>query len=121
MMQIFVLAIDREGNNRFTYRGNSEHQEECPCIHHFGICTDVHNVFSHPNKLYHHSSQVQYICLTRVKFLSFLMINALESARPYTLSYNVNAHLLFVGTGDNNIIYAYRYIDRQDIVTSKLV
>lgn len=55
------------------------------------------------------------------QFLSFLMRNALESVGPYTLSYDVNTHLLWVGTGKNNIIYACRYIDRQDIITGKFV
>lgn len=55
------------------------------------------------------------------QFLSFLLINALESFGPYTLSYDVNTQNLWVGTGNNNIIYAFKYIDRQDIVTRKFV
>lgn len=55
------------------------------------------------------------------QFLSFLLINALESFGPYTLSYDVNTHNLWVGTGNNNIIYSFRYKDRQDIVTGKFV
>lgn len=54
------------------------------------------------------------------QFLSFLMINALESFGPYTLSYDVHTHILWVGAGNSNIIYAFRYIDRQDIVTGQL-
>lgn len=116
-MSISVLAIDRDGNNRFIYRGHPEHQDDIPDIHPYGVCTDV---FSHI-LISDISTGSIHMLDENGQFLSFLMRNALESVGPYTLSYDVNTHLLWVGTGKNNIIYACRYIDRQDIITGKFV
>lgn len=115
IMPFSVLAIDRDGNNRFIYRGHPEHQEDIPDIHHFGVCTDV---FSHILISDIITGSIHMLD-ENGQFLSFLVINALGSVGPYTLSYDVNTHLLWVGTGKNNIMYALRYIDRQDIVTGK--
>lgn len=83
----------------------------------FGICTDV---FSHILISDINSGSIHMLD-EKSQFLSFLLINALESFGPYTLSYDVNTQNLWVGTGNNNIIYAFKYIDRQDIVTRKFV
>lgn len=55
-MPISVVAIDREDNNRFTYRGHSKLREGNTCIYPFGILLNSTDVFS----------QVQYVCLTRM-------------------------------------------------------
>lgn len=110
-----VVAIDRGGYHRFSYRGHPGHPEGN--LYPFGICTDV---FSHILISDINSGSIHMLD-ENGQFLSFLLINALESFGPYTLSYDVNTHNLWVGTGNNNIIYAFRYIDRQDIVTGKFV
>lgn len=73
-MPISVVAIDREDNNRFTYRGHSKLREGNTCTYPFGILLNSTDVFSH-------------ILLTDIitgsihmvdengQFLSFLMIN----------------------------------------------
>lgn len=116
-MPFSELAIDRDGNNRFIYRGHPEHQEDIPDIHPFGVCTDV---FSHILISDIITGSIHMLD-ENGQFLSFLVINALESVGPFTFSYDVNTLLLWVGTAKNNIMYALRYIDRQDIVTGKFV
>lgn len=110
-----VVAIDGGGNHRFSYRGHPGHPEGN--LYPFGICTDV---FSHILISDINSGSIHMID-ENGQFLSFLMINGLESFGPYTLSYDVNTHILLVGAGNTNIIYAFRYIERQDVVTGKFV
>lgn len=97
--------------------GHPEHQDGNPCIHPFGKCTDV---FSHI-LISDIVKGLIHILVENNQFLSFLVIHALESFGPYTLSFDVNTHLLWDGGGNNNITYTFRYIDRQDIVTGKFV
>uniref|UniRef100_A0A8W8NUN6 Uncharacterized protein n=1 Tax=Magallana gigas TaxID=29159 RepID=A0A8W8NUN6_MAGGI len=39
--------------------------------------------------------------------------------RPWSLSYDVNTHRLWVGSWDNNKVCVYRYITRQDALTDE--
>lgn len=47
-------------------------------------------------------------------FLSHLEINSSDICSPYSLCYDANTHCLWVGSGYNNELCVYRYIERMD-------
>eukprot|EP00105_Crassostrea_gigas_P039435 XP_019923583.1 PREDICTED: uncharacterized protein LOC105330123 [Crassostrea gigas] len=51
------------------------------------------------------------------QFLSHLLITPSGKFTPCSLSYDVNTHRLWVGSGGNNTVVIYRYITRQDALT----
>nr|XP_034310012.1 uncharacterized protein LOC105328882 [Crassostrea gigas] len=55
------------------------------------------------------------------QFLSHLLTKSQEMDGPWSLSYDVNTHRLWVGSGswDNNTVCVYRYITRQDALTDQ--
>lgn len=104
-----VVAIGRGGNHRFTYRGHPG-----ALLHPFGVCTDA---FSHILLSDINSGSIHMLD-ENGQFLTYLLISA-ESFGPFTLCYDVNTHFLWVGTGNNNLICAFKYTDLQDVVTGK--
>uniref|UniRef100_K1QHB9 Uncharacterized protein n=1 Tax=Magallana gigas TaxID=29159 RepID=K1QHB9_MAGGI len=53
------------------------------------------------------------------QFLSHLLTESQEMRVPWSLSYDVNTHRLWVGSDDNNKVCVYRYITRQDALTDQ--
>lgn len=53
------------------------------------------------------------------QFLSHLLINLLGNFAPHSLSYDYNLHRLWVGSGLDNTMCIFRYIDRHDSLTGK--
>eukprot|EP00105_Crassostrea_gigas_P041402 XP_019925550.1 PREDICTED: uncharacterized protein LOC105334907 [Crassostrea gigas] len=51
------------------------------------------------------------------QFLSHLLIRPSGIFTPRSLSYDVNTHRLWVGSGYNKTVVIYRYITRQDALT----
>lgn len=115
LMPSSVVAIDRDGNHRFSYNRHPGHTRG----QFISFWNMYGRILTYPNKWYQFRFNTYAWWERSIPLI--LLINALESFGPYTLSYDVNTQNLWVGTGNNNIIYAFKYIDWQDIVTRKFV
>lgn len=111
LTQTILVAIGCRGNHRFTYRGHPGAN-----IHPFGVCTDA---FSHILLSDINSGSIHMLD-ENGQFLKYLLISA-ESFGPFTLCYDINTHFLWVGTGNSNLVCAFKYTDLQDVVTGKFV
>ncbi|XP_065930294.1 tripartite motif-containing protein 3-like [Magallana gigas] len=106
-----VVVTERGGRHRFSYTGHQSGSGLRPR----GICTDALS----------HILVCDLITLTVQmlnkdgQFLSFLLRESEEFGYPHSLSYDVNTHRLWVGSGDNNKVCVYRYITRQDALTDE--
>lgn len=103
-----VVVTDFGGRHRFTYRGHPSGSGFLP----LGICTDVLlNILICDEK----SNTVQIID-KKGKFVSYLLRVTDKSpgiAKPRSLFYDFNKHLLWVGSGDEACaITVHRYINR---------
>ncbi|XP_065937105.1 uncharacterized protein [Magallana gigas] len=108
-----VVVTERGGRHRFSYTGHPSGSGLLP----YGICTDA---LSHILVCDLITSTVQMINKDG-QFLSHLLTKSQEMGRPYSLSYDVNTHRLWVGSGlwYNNKVCVYRYITRQDALTDE--
>uniref|UniRef100_K1P7S5 Tripartite motif-containing protein 3 n=1 Tax=Magallana gigas TaxID=29159 RepID=K1P7S5_MAGGI len=106
-----VVVTERGGRHRFSYTGHPSGSELWPC----GICTDA---LSHILVCDLRTHTVQMLDRDG-QFLSHLLIRPSGIFRPYSLSYDVNTHRLWVGSDDNNTVVIYRYITRQDALTDE--
>nr|XP_034307934.1 uncharacterized protein LOC117683150 [Crassostrea gigas] len=104
-----VVVTERGGRHRFYYTGHPSGSVLWPR----GICTDP---LSHILVCDHRTNTVQMLDGDG-QFLSHLLIRPSGIFSPYSLSYDVNTHRLWVGSGDNNTVVIYRYITRQDALT----
>ncbi|XP_052693110.1 uncharacterized protein LOC128171369 [Crassostrea angulata] len=104
-----VVVTERGGRHRFSYTGHPSGSRLYPR----GICTDA---LSHI--LVCDVTTVQMINKDG-QFLSHLLTESQEMRVPWSLSYDVNTHRLWVGSLDNNKVYVYRYITRQDALTDE--
>nr|XP_034309427.1 uncharacterized protein LOC109618689 [Crassostrea gigas] len=100
-----VVVTERGGRHRFSYTG----------LDPYGICTDA---LSHILVCDRGTKTVQMLDKDG-QFLSYLLIESEEIGKPYSLSYDVNTHRLWVGSDDNNKVCVYRYITRQDALTDQ--
>nr|XP_034320706.1 uncharacterized protein LOC105333854 [Crassostrea gigas] len=108
-----VVVTERGGRHRFSYTGHSSGSRLVPC----GICTDA---LSHILVCDGRTKTVQMINKDG-RFLSHLLTESQEMGLPWSLSYDVNTHRLWVGSGlwYNNKVCVYRYIKRQDALTDE--
>ena len=108
-----VVVTERGGRYRFSYTGHQSGSGLQPR----GICTDA---LSHILVCDDRTNTVQMINKDG-QFLSHLLTKSQEMGVPYSLSYDVNTHRLFVGSRSwyNNKVCVYRYITRQDALTGK--
>nr|XP_034319989.1 tripartite motif-containing protein 2-like [Crassostrea gigas] len=104
-----VVVTERGGRHRFSYTGHPSGSVLGPQ----GICTDA---LSHILVCY--GRTVQMINKDG-QFLSHLLTKSQEMGSPWSLSYDVNTHRLWVGSLDNNKVCVYRYITRQDTLTDE--
>ncbi|XP_034319617.2 uncharacterized protein [Magallana gigas] len=104
-----VVVAEHGGRHRFSYTGHPSGSGLQPC----GICTDA---LSHILVCDDWTKTVQMIDRDG-QFLSQLLIRPSGIFSPWSLSYDVNTHRLWVGSGDNNTVVIYRYITRQDALT----
>ncbi|XP_052692736.1 uncharacterized protein LOC128171011 [Crassostrea angulata] len=104
-----VVVTECGGRNRFSYTGHPSGSGLRPR----GICTDP---LSHILVCDYTTETVQMIDRDG-QFLSHLLIRPSGIFRPWSLSYDVNTHRLWVGSRDNNTVVIYRYITRQDALT----
>ncbi|XP_065929796.1 uncharacterized protein [Magallana gigas] len=106
-----VVVTERGGRHRFSYTGHPSGSGLGQC----GICTDA---LSHILVCDGKTDTVQMIDRDG-QFLSHLLIRPSGIFSPYSLSYDVNTHRLWVGSQDNNRVVIYRYITRQDALTDE--
>ena len=106
-----VVVTERGGRHRFSYTGHPSGSGLRPR----GICTDA---LSHILVCDGTTKTVQMLDKDG-QFLSHLLIRPSGIFSPWSLSYDVNTHRLWVGSGDNNKVCVYRYITRQDALTGK--
>ncbi|XP_065929521.1 uncharacterized protein [Magallana gigas] len=99
------------GRHRFSYTGRPSGSGLNPR----GICTDA---LSHILVWDDITKTVQMLDKDG-QFLSHLLTESQEMGEPWDLSYDVNTHRLWVGSGDNNKLCVYRYITRQDALTDE--
>lgn len=101
-----VVVTNCRGMHRFSYKGHPLGSKLVPN----GICTDaLSNILVCDN----HTHTVQMLDKNG-QFLSHLLIRPSVIFSPASLSYDVKTHCLWVGSGINNKICAYRYISGQD-------
>ncbi|XP_065928912.1 uncharacterized protein [Magallana gigas] len=101
-----VVVTERGGRHRFSYTGRPSGSGLRPR----GICTDA---LSHILLCDYTTKTVQMLDKDG-QFLSHLLTKSQEMGEPWSLSYDVNTHCLWVGSADNNNVCVYRYITRQD-------
>eukprot|EP00105_Crassostrea_gigas_P036939 XP_019921087.1 PREDICTED: uncharacterized protein LOC105324301 isoform X2 [Crassostrea gigas] len=106
-----VVVTERGGRHRFSYTGPPSGSGLFP----WGICTDA---LSHILVCDSTTKTVQMINKDG-RFLSHLLTESQEMGRPYSLSYDVNTHRLWVGSLWDNKVRVYRYITRQDALTDE--
>ncbi|XP_065930875.1 uncharacterized protein [Magallana gigas] len=106
-----VVVTERGGRHRFSYTGHPSGSGLQPR----GICTDA---LSHILVCDGETETVQMLDRDG-QFLSHLLIRPSGRFSPCSLSYDVNTHRLWVGSGDNNTVVIYRYITRQDALTDE--
>ncbi|XP_065943795.1 uncharacterized protein [Magallana gigas] len=104
-----VVVTERGGRHRFSYKGHPSGSGLGP----HGICTDALSHILVCDELTH---TVQMLDRDG-QFLSHLLIRPSGIFYPQSLSYDVNTHRLWVGSGANNTVVIYRYITRQDALT----
>ncbi|XP_065937594.1 uncharacterized protein [Magallana gigas] len=105
-----VVVTECGGRHRFSYTGPPSGSRLLP----LGICTDA---LSHILVCDVRTNTVQMINKDG-RFLSYLLTKSQEMGDPYSLSYDVNTHRLWVGSWYNKV-YVYRYITRQDALTDE--
>uniref|UniRef100_K1QAL4 Tripartite motif-containing protein 3 n=1 Tax=Magallana gigas TaxID=29159 RepID=K1QAL4_MAGGI len=106
-----VVVTERGGRHRFSYTGHLPGSLLWPR----GICTDA---LSHILVCDCSANTVQMIDRDG-RFLSYLLTKSQEISTPWSLSYDVNTHRLWVGSPYNNTVVIYRYITRQDALTEE--
>nr|XP_034309358.1 uncharacterized protein LOC105323482 [Crassostrea gigas] len=107
-----VVVTERGGKHRFSYKRPPFGSGLWPR----GICTDA---LSHILVCDGVTNTVQMLDKDG-QFLSHLLTESKEMDGPYSLSYDVNTHRLWVGSKDNNnTVCVYRYITRQDALTDQ--
>ena len=104
-----VVVTERGGRHRFSYTGHPSGSVLWPR----GICTDA---LSHILVCDDTTKTVQMLDRDG-QFLSHLLIRPSGIFSPWSLSYDVNTHRLWVGSRYNNKVCVYRYIDRQGTLT----
>ncbi|XP_052683304.1 uncharacterized protein LOC128163699 [Crassostrea angulata] len=107
-----VVVTKRGGIHRFSYTGPPSGSGLEPR----GICTDA---LSHILVCDDKTKTVQMLDKDG-QFLSHLLTKSQEMGEPRSLSYDVNTHRLWVGSGSRyNKVCVYRYITRQDALTDQ--
>eukprot|EP00105_Crassostrea_gigas_P007551 XP_011421835.1 PREDICTED: uncharacterized protein LOC105324463 [Crassostrea gigas] len=107
-----VVVTQRGGRHRFSYTGHPTGSGLRPN----GICTDA---LSHILVCDGRTDKVQMLNRDG-HFLSHLLIRPSGIFSPWSLSYDVNTHRLWVGSEDNNTVVIYRYITRKGSLTDEI-
>nr|XP_034322006.1 uncharacterized protein LOC109617549 [Crassostrea gigas] len=105
-----LVVTERGGRYRFSYTGHPIGSWLLPR----GICTDA---LSHILVCVDKTKPVQMIDRDG-QFMPILLTKSQLIGKPCSLSYDVNTHSLWVGSY-NNKVYVYRYIGKEDALTSE--
>nr|XP_034309930.1 uncharacterized protein LOC117683900 [Crassostrea gigas] len=105
-----VVVTESRGKHRFSYTGPPSGSGLRPR----GICTDA---LSHILVCDDKTRTLQMLDRDG-QFLSHLLVSLSWLFSPYSLSYDINTHHLWVGL-NNNKVYVCRYITRQDALTGE--
>ncbi|XP_061171138.1 uncharacterized protein LOC133180687 [Saccostrea echinata] len=101
-----VVVTDHTGRHRFTYKGPLPAKELQPR----GICTDALSYIlvcdDKTNTIHKLNKDGQ--------LMSLIPAHRQGIRRPRGLGYDYKAHLLWVGSSDNNEVCMYRYIKREN-------
>nr|XP_022291900.1 uncharacterized protein LOC111103145 [Crassostrea virginica] len=104
-----VVVTDCAGNHRFTHKVYQAHK--------IGICTDV---MSHILVCDWHHNSVEILDQDG-KYLSKLKLEeSNENALLFSLSYDINTDLLWIGSWGSNKVSVYRYLNRDIALTEKM-
>lgn len=103
-----LVVTDCGGRHRFSYTGHPTGSGLSPC----GTCTDVFSNILVCDKKTH---TVQMIDKDGT-FMYFLLTGSDGILEPWGLGYDINSHLLWVGSYNNNMVNVHRYINRRDIL-----
>lgn len=99
-----VVVTNKMGQSRFSYSGQSGQLQRSE-----QICTDV---LSHILVCYKIENTVEMINKDG-RFLLYLL-RAGNFFTPWSLSYDANSHVIWVGSSEKNILSVWRYIARKD-------
>nr|XP_034308033.1 uncharacterized protein LOC105321474 isoform X2 [Crassostrea gigas] len=105
-----VVVTERGGRHRFSYTRHPSGSVLWPR----GICTDA---LSHILVCDEWTNTVQMLDRDG-QFLAHLLIRPSGIFTPWSLSYDIKTHRLWVGSDDNSTVVIYRYITRQDAETA---
>lgn len=108
-----VVVTNHGGIHRFSYTGHPPGSGLRPC----GICTDT---FSHILVCDHRNESI-HIINKDGHFLSHLLTKSQGLTKPWSMCYDVNRQILIIGSINNNKVYFYKYITRQDTLDCKSV
>lgn len=90
-----VVVTERGGRHRFNYTGHPPGSELQP----LGICTDAFsNILVCDEK-----TNTVHILDSDGQFLSLIFSKSLEIVQPYSVSYDYNTHLLWVGSKESKL------------------
>lgn len=104
----FVEVIDRKGNFRFLYTG-----QEGSKLFARGLCTDpLSNIL-----ICDEWTATVHIIDKDGEFLTKLLIRPSGVFEPHSLCYDLNTHLLWVGSRCKNTVCAYSYITTKENLT----
>lgn len=106
-----LVATDRNGDLRFSYRGNNPKSR----LWAHGLCTDVHlHIF-----VCDLMNNSVHVIDKDGHFLSFLFIRPLGILQPCSVSYDINTSCLWVGSYHNSSISVYTYLSMEDAFDGK--
>lgn len=108
-----VVVTERSGIHRFSYRRHPTGVGLEPR----GICTDA---LSHILVCDQNTKTVLMLDKDG-NFLSHLIIRPTEQCTPFSLSYDVNTHSLWVGSFNNSEVCVYMHLTRPDDITGKQI
>ncbi|XP_062597795.1 uncharacterized protein LOC134259211 [Saccostrea cucullata] len=105
-----VVVTDGLGNHRFTYKRHPSGRILDPR----GICTDAlsHILVCDVN------TQRIHVLDKDGQFLSVLPSKKFGIAKPYSLTYDIENHLLWIGARFSDILYICRHIKRKEYLAS---
>nr|XP_022304426.1 uncharacterized protein LOC111111630 [Crassostrea virginica]XP_022304427.1 uncharacterized protein LOC111111630 [Crassostrea virginica] len=98
-----VVVMSGEGDHRFSYRSPPSSRSRL-ALAPAGICTDVMSHILVSDEITH----TVHMLDRDGKFMLHIYIGQ----TPYSLSYDVNTHVVWVSSLKDNMLYKYRYINR---------
>lgn len=107
-----VVVTDRDGQHRFSYIGRSQPGSKLMPL---GICTDaLSRIF-----ICDGCSSSVHVIDKNGQFLSSWSIRSWKNTFtiPISIGYDSNSHLFWVGSGYENEVFVFRYLDRHHNLT----